>query len=123
MENGYDFYEVKNAPEVYPQFVKDAGFQYYILTRAGLKINRICIVTHGPGENPFCPVEITREAKGLYRWVNEHIWDLNRMQKQKEEIRTEPGPQCMEPYGCWYYDYCHGARKQEEQIGIGEYLL
>ena len=32
-ESGYDFYEVKNAPEVYPQFVRDAGFQYYIMAR------------------------------------------------------------------------------------------
>lgn len=33
-ETGYDFYEVKNAPAVYDQFVKDAGFQYYIRLRS-----------------------------------------------------------------------------------------
>ena len=21
----------------------------------------------------------------------------------------EPGPQCTEPYECWYYNYCHGC--------------
>ena len=30
-ETGYDMYEVKNAPELQEQFVRDAGFQYYIL--------------------------------------------------------------------------------------------
>ena len=109
-ETGYDFYEVKNAPEVHEQFIRDAGFQYYISTRSGLKINRIFIVTHGPDEeNPFLPVEITEKAKALYSWVNDHIWNLNRIGKQAEEVNVEPGPQCTEPYECWYYNYCHGC--------------
>ena len=91
-ETGYDFYEVKNAPELHPQFVKDAGFQYYILTRCKMKIGQIFIVIH--------------------EWINDHIWDLNRMQKNPEEIETEPGEQCTTPYECWYYEYCHGLREK-----------
>ena len=106
---GYDFYEVKNTPEVYPQLVKDAGFQYYILTRCKVNVGRIFIVTHGPDEeNPFVPVDVTAEAKGYYKWINDHIWDLNRLQKQPDEIETPPGDQCSTPYECWYYGYCHG---------------
>ena len=106
--SGYDFYEVKNASEVHEQFIKDAGFQYYIISRCGVKIGHIYIVTHGPDEeNPFVPVEITSQAKEYYRWINEHIWDLNRMQKEKDEIQVEPGEQCTSPYECWYYGYCH----------------
>ena len=108
-ETGYDFYEVKNAPEVHEQFVRDAGFQYYIITRCGLKIGRIFIVLHGSDEeNPCVPVDVTRQAKGYYRWINENIWDLNRMQKEAEEVMVEPGDQCCDPYECWYYGYCHG---------------
>ncbi len=106
-ETGYDFYEVKNAPEVRKQFIRDAGFQYYILQRSGVKIGRIFLVIHGPDEeNPFVPVEITEEAKGLAPWINEHIWDLNRMQKQREEVEAEMGEQCSCPYECWYIGYC-----------------
>ena len=106
--SGYDFYEVKNASEVHDQFIKDAGFQYYIISRCGVKIEHIYIVTHRPDEeNPFVPVEITSQAKAYYRWINEHIWDLNRMQKEKDEIQVEPGEQCTSPYECWYYGYCH----------------
>lgn len=106
--SGYDFYEVKNASEVHDQFIKDAGFQYYIISRCGVKIGHIYIVTHGPDEeNPFVPVEITSQAKEYYRGINEHIWDLNRMQKEKDEIQVEPGEQCTSPYECWYYGYCH----------------
>ena len=107
---GYDFYEVKNAPEVHPQFVKDAGFQYYIMARCKMEIGKIFIVIHGPDEeNPFVPVDVTEEAKGYYKWINDHIWDLNRMQKQPEEINAAPGDQCSDPYECWYYRYCHGT--------------
>ena len=107
-ETGYDFYEVKNAPEVHEQFIRDAGFQYYIMTRCKLKIGRICIVTHGEDEeNPFVINDVTSRAKSYYRWINDNIWDLNRMQKEREEIMTEPGDQCMNPYECWYYGYCH----------------
>ena len=115
-DTGHDFYEVKNAPEVHEQFIKDAAFQYYILTRCGVKINHIYIVTHGPEEgNPFVPVEITGEAKALYSWINDNIWDLNRMQKEREEVRTEPGEQCTNPYECWYYGYCHGTPEEEPE--------
>ena len=110
-DTGYDLYEVKNAPEVHEQFVRDAGFQYYIITRCGVKIGRIFIVIHGPDEaDPFLPQDVTREARGYYRWINDNIWDLNRMQKQPEEVAVEPGEQCCDPYECWYYAYCHPFR-------------
>ena len=109
-ETGHDFYEVKNTPEVHEQFVRDAGFQYYIITRSSLKIDRIFIVIHGPDEeNPFVPVDVTEQAKGYYKWIHENIWDLNRMQKQADEVQIEPGEQCTAPYECWYYGYCHGC--------------
>jgi len=115
-ETGHDLYEVKNAHEVHEQFVRDAGFQYYIVTRSGLKIEHVYIVIHGENEeNPFVPVEITRQARGCYKWINDHIWDLNRMQKEPEEVMTEPGDQCTNPYECWYYAYCH---PDEEELPL-----
>ncbi len=107
-EDGYDFYEVKNSFEVYPQYIKDAAFQYYIIRRCKVNIGHVYIVTHGMDENdPFVPVEVTSEVKKLYRWINDHIWDLNTMQKQPKEVVTAPGEQCEKPYRCWYYAYCH----------------
>ena len=33
--------------------------------------------THGPDEeNLFVPVDVTREAKGYEKWINDHIWHL-----------------------------------------------
>ena len=105
---GYDLYEVKNSPEVDEQFIKDAGFQYNIISRCGVSIGRIYIVIHGDDEDdPFVPVDVTDKAKGYYKWINDNIWNLNRLQKEPEEIQAEPGEQCSRPYECWYYGYCH----------------
>ena len=110
----YDLYEVKNTAAVEEQHIKDAGFQYYIITRCKVKIGRIFIVTHGEDEeNPFVPVDVTKRAKGYYKWINDHIWDLNRRQKEADEIEMETGDQCSEPYECWYYGYCHGGEQVE----------
>ena len=120
-ETGYDLYEVKNAPSVYEQFVKDAGFQYYIISRCGVRIDKVYIVLHGPDEeNLFVPADVTEQAKGYYAWINDHIWDLNRMQKERDEVFAEPGEQCSHPYECWYYGYCHGEIREPEQMRMEE---
>ncbi len=106
--DGYDLYEVKNSPEVYDQFIRDAGFQYYIVNRCKVNVGKVYIVTHGPDEeNPFVINDVTEQAKGYATWVNENIWNLNRMQKEPEEVQVEVGEQCCKPYECWYYQYCH----------------
>ena len=64
--------------------------------------------THGPDEeNLFVPVDVTREAKGYEKWINDHIWLLNRMQKQPYEVVIAPSDLCCDPYECCYYGYCH----------------
>ncbi len=113
-ESGYDIYEVKNSPEVYEQFIKDAAFQYYIINRCHVKIGKVYIVIHGKDEeNPFVPVEVTEEVKKQYNWIDNNIWRLNRLQKQSEELEITPGDQCSNPYECWYYGYCHTKTETE----------
>ena len=112
-DSGYEIYEVKNSPYVTDQFVKDVGFQYYIVSRCKVNIDRVYIVTHGEDErNPFVINDVTEQAKGYAGWVNENIWDLNRLVKEPEEIQVEVGEQCCEPYECWYYGYCHQFEKK-----------
>ena len=113
-ENGYDIYEVKNSPEVHEQFIRDVGFQYFIINRCKMNIGRIYIVLHGEDETyPFLPIDVTEKAKGYAQWVNEHIWSLNRKQYQAEEIQIPVGEQCTQPYECWYYGYCHQEAQTE----------
>ena len=113
---GYDKYEVKNSPELHEQFIKDIAFQYYIINHCHIRIGKIFVVLHGENEDgPFVQIEVTEEVKKLYNWVDNNIWRLNRIQKETEELDTEPGTQCSDPYECWYYGYCHNQPKEEEK--------
>ena len=120
-EDSFDIYEVKNSEELHEQFIRDAAFQYYIVSRNHIRIRKIFIVLHGK-EEKFKPVEVTEEVKKLYPWINEHIWSLNSLQKEVKEPAIETGEQCDHPYVCWYYGYCHNKtekeEKQEEQLSL-----
>lgn len=106
--DGYSMYEVKNSLNISEQFVKDAGFQYYILSRCKIPVSGIFLVLNsGNADQPFATVDITSEAKTYTKWINDNIWNLNRMQKNREEPQIEPGLQCSRPYECWYHAYCH----------------
>ena len=58
--------------------------------------------------------DITKQAKAYLKWIDDNLWDLNRMQKQPEEIMVEPGEQCIKPYECLVFPECHGSRKLHE---------
>ena len=47
--------------------------------------------------------------KGM-KWIDDNIWDLNRMQKSADEVEVTMGDQCHNPYDCWYCDYCKSIR-------------
>ena len=76
-------------------------------------IGNIYIITHDEDEeNPFVINDVTAQAKGYLKWIDNNLWDLNRMQKQQEEVVVDPGEQCIKPYECWYYGYCHQSECQ-----------
>lgn len=109
---GYELYEVKNSSGVSEQFIKDVGFQRYILIRCGVRLKKCCIVYHGEDEaNPYVIEYVSEKAKAFSETVNDNIWRLGKIKFQKEEVMQEPGSQCKEPYECWYYDYCHRPKE------------
>lgn len=108
----YELYEVKNSSGVSEQFIKDVGFQRYILIRCGIRLKKCCIVYHGEDEaNPYVIEDVSEKAKAFSETVNDNIWRLGKIKFQKEEVMQEPGSQCNEPYECWYYDYCHRPKE------------
>lgn len=107
VDGGYELYEVKNCGTVEDQFVKDVGFQRYIVTRSGIRLKKCFIVYHGPDENnPFVIEDVSKNAKEYSETINDNIWRLGKIKAQPEEIMAEPGEQCTSPYECWYIKYC-----------------
>ena len=110
-ERGYELYEVKNSDGVKEQFVRDVGFQRYILTRCGVRVCKCFIVYRGESaQKPYAVADVTAQAKAYSETVDDHIWRLNKIKMQAEEVDQATGMQCETPYRCWYYEYCHGGK-------------
>ena len=97
----WELYEVKDAPEVKPQFVKDAAYQ------------AVYVVYHyDDGVDPFEPVDVTDEAIEFARVIEENVPRLLAVKESKDEIMEPRGLQCSLPYECWYCDYCRALEKE-----------
>lgn len=107
VDNGYEIYEVKDYPIVEESFVRDVGFQRYIAEKCGVSIKKCFIVCHGNDVNtPFVINDVTDRAKSYYYEVDDNLWRLDAIKKQKEEPKICMGKQCSCPYNCWYRQYC-----------------
>lgn len=110
--NGYETYEVKNCPSVDEQFIRDVGFQRYIVEKCGVVVTKCFIVYHGNDKaNPFIIQDVTERAKNYYE-VDDNLWRLDAIKSQQDEPDTSPGNQCLYPYKCWYKEYCESEKKK-----------
>jgi len=109
-ESGFFMYEVKNSPEVKEVFLKDVGFQKYILYKCGVRVKKVFIITNGGEENPYKINDVTAEAVKYAGIAYKKVWDLNKIKNSPTEIFVPVGEQCDNPYRCWYYEYCHGKK-------------
>lgn len=107
----YDLYEVKNSASVSEQFIKDAGFQAYLIREVGLNLNRVYIIFHA--QEPYDIMDVTQKANNCAQWVSENIGRLGVVATQEEEVICNTGMQCSCPYECWYYSYCRDLECRE----------
>lgn len=113
VEDGYDMYEVKDSDSVKDQFVKDIGFQRWILLKCGVNVKRCHIIYHGEDEqNPFVIEDVSEAAKTYSFEVDDNIWSMDRIKKQKDEPKQAMGNHCDEPYECWYKGYCERCKNK-----------
>ena len=107
----WELYEVKDSPEVKPQFIKDAAYQAWVLDKCGVQLDGVFVVYHYDDEyDPFEPVDVTQETIDYAQVIESNLDRLLQVKESKEEIMFPCGEQCDEPYGCWYKDYCRGLR-------------
>ena len=103
----WELYEVKDAPEVKPQFIKDAAYQAWVLDQCGVQLDGVYVVYYYDDEtDPFEPVDVTEEAVEYAKVIEDNLPRLLEAKNAKEEIMVPCGEQCSQPYECWYREYC-----------------
>lgn len=105
--DGYEMYEVKNSGSVSETFIRDAGYQSYILRKCGINLLSVNIVYYsGDEEDPFEIEDITEEASAFAAVVDENLPRLCEVKDSRVEPDVIPGEQCSYPYECWYCAHC-----------------
>lgn len=116
--DGVEIYEVKSSTEVHDIYIDDASYQYYILNNLGYNVKKVSIVyinnkyiKQGNLElNKLFNIEdIIKIAINKQKEIEENIIQINDYMK-KHNKTNEPneliGMQCVNPYGCEYWEYC-----------------
>lgn len=117
-EDGYEIYEIKNSLELREEFIKDVGFQRYIVEKCGIKVVRTFVVCRSV--SPYSVTDVTPAAREFAKEVSERIWQLNKIKKQADEPIASMGEHCDFPYECWYKDYCRRSAFSAQALSDGE---
>ncbi len=107
---GYELYEVKNSDHLGEQFVKDVGFQWFILSKLGIAVTKRCVVLPGSEAGTYDVRDVSEESVRYFKETSDNFWDLYNIKKSDDEVFRKMGEQCYKPYKCWYCEYC----EQEE---------
>jgi hypothetical protein len=114
-KGGYDIYEVKSTTTIKDVLVVDAAYQHYVLTEAGIKVNRVHVVHLNNkyvrnGEldldNLFCICDVTDFAYEIRPEIETSIPVLRKIIKSKKEPEQDIGLHCHSPYECGFRSYC-----------------
>ena len=111
----YNLYEVKGSTKEKDIFLKDISYQYYVLTKLGLKVNK-CFLVHINNKyykkgkldlnKLFIKIDVTDKIKNLQEEVEFNIKEIDLYMKNKNEPNDSIGLYCFKPYECPYFKYC-----------------
>ena len=114
-KDSYEIYEVKSSTTLKDVFIKDASYQYYVLTSLGLKVKKCSIVYLNRNytrngdldlEKLFIKHDITEDVIALKDEVENNIKDINKYMETDVEPNDDIGEYGFTPYSCPFFKYC-----------------
>ena len=112
----WNLIEVKSSTDIKDINYHDIGFQYYLYTCAGLKIDKcylMCVdssyVRHGDIDpcKLLKKIDVTKEVKSKYsKTIEDNIAEMVKAIKAKTYFEPGIGPYCHEPYECTLVEKC-----------------
>lgn len=107
--------EVKSSSSIKDYHITDASFQYYIMTKAGFKPNKM-FIAHVNSEykkngevdpNKFFILEdVTNHVINNQSSINTKYLELVNILGHNEEPIKDIGPHCSNPFSCKYEPHC-----------------
>ncbi len=125
--NKYEIYEVKSSTTLKDVYVKDASYQYYVLTSLGLNVTKVSIVylnrnyvRHGDLDlnKLFIQIDVTSMAEEMNDQVAQNIKDINKYMENETEPNDDIGEHCFTPYSCPFFRYCSRALPENNVFSL-----
>lgn len=113
--NQVEIYEVKSSTGVKEIYEHDVAFQYYVLSKLGYTVQKVCLVhinntyvRQGELEldKLFTIVDLTQIAKEKFSQVEQNITYFRQYLEQKTEPDCKIGDHCSKPYECGFWNHC-----------------
>ena len=108
--------EIKSSTALRDEHLDDASFQYWALTRAGIEVSKVEIITlaadYEAGALTIDPRallarrEVTDDVRFLAADLDEHMAEV-RQRLAAADPFSVAGRQCVRPHRCEFWDYCH----------------
>jgi len=115
--NRWRLIEVKSAVECKEHYLYDVAIQHYVLSGCGLDISSACLMylnrdyVYGGKKHDLSKLFIVKNLTRQVAKVGVDLSKLLRVQKrviaQDDAPDTAPGPQCLQPYQCEFFDHCN----------------
>ncbi len=114
-EDAWDAYEVKSSKKLSETYYKDAALQYYVLEKAGLKINSFSLIHINENyvmdktmdiHKLFVITDVTKEVKQRKKHVETKIAEELSILEVDHSPKIEIGIQCFSPYDCDFIGHC-----------------
>jgi len=113
----WDLIEVKSAARVKEAYVRDVAIQQWVLSGAGIRIERSGVLILNTGyvydgqqydlQQLFTFHELTEAVRDLQAQIDEHVVTLQAMLRKSDPPEIAPGVQCNDPYECPYLAHCN----------------
>ena len=107
-DGGYDIYEVKSSTDFDPSYTYDASYQYYVLTKAGVKVNHVYVMYLNKDYVFQDKIELgklftRKEVEMTPELVKQVEYNLDLMRHVSKEPETVANKLCR---GCSCFGYC-----------------
>ena len=113
--NKFELYEVKSSAKMKDIYHHDAAFQYYVLTKLGYEVTKVCLVhlnnkyvRHGDLDiqELFTINDITDDARSRCSEVERNLKYFADFLDAADEPELPLGEYCFSPYDCGFFKHC-----------------
>lgn len=116
-EQGYCALEVKSSVKISEAYQQDAALQYYVITHSGLQLTDFAFLHLNKPvdealqdqEMNFCETSVLPFCREQLKATSEKVESALQIISKKAAPEVPVGEQCMKPYRCDFFTYCHQA--------------